>query len=84
MMFQGAYTSPFYRHLHHLLHHDLDLRRRLQAGPADAEALDALERLNREWLELGQLEMRCRSQAPMTLCKTGPHPTAPDLSKDWN
>jgi anaerobic magnesium-protoporphyrin IX monomethyl ester cyclase len=29
MMFQGTYQSPFYRKLHQVLHHDLELRQRL-------------------------------------------------------
>jgi anaerobic magnesium-protoporphyrin IX monomethyl ester cyclase len=29
MLFQGTYQSPFYRKLHHLLHEDLELRRKI-------------------------------------------------------
>ncbi|HVT59863.1 MAG TPA: radical SAM protein [Thermoanaerobaculia bacterium] len=32
MMFQGTYQTPFYRHLHRLLHRDLRLHQRLRAA----------------------------------------------------
>jgi anaerobic magnesium-protoporphyrin IX monomethyl ester cyclase len=36
MMFQGTYQTPFYRHLHRLLHRDLLLRQRLHAAALPA------------------------------------------------
>lgn len=67
MMFQGTYQSPFYRHLHKLLHHELELRQRLLSAPCDEEALIALDRVNAEWLELGYLELQQRSPSPTPL-----------------
>jgi anaerobic magnesium-protoporphyrin IX monomethyl ester cyclase len=64
MMFQGAYRSPFYRHLHRLLHRDLELRQRLNAGRIDSEILADLDCLNADWLELGRLEREQRSPLP--------------------
>lgn len=64
MMFQGAYRSPFYRHLHRLLHRDLDLRQRLNDGRLDATILADLDNLNADWLELGRLERDQRSPLP--------------------
>ena len=84
MMFQGAYASQFYRCLHHLLHHDLDLRKRLIEGPVDTESLAALDRLHAEWLELGRLEVECRNESATPIRGCGEHPVAPDLSEDWN
>jgi anaerobic magnesium-protoporphyrin IX monomethyl ester cyclase len=86
MMFQGTYQTPFYRKLHQVVHHDLDLRRRLAAnGGADHPALlEELDRLNADWLELGRLEVECRSAEPTRLHKTYGPLAAPDLSKDWN
>jgi anaerobic magnesium-protoporphyrin IX monomethyl ester cyclase len=84
MMFQGAYRSPFYKHLCRLVHHDLELRHRLSAGPPDVETLAALDRLNAEWLELGRLETEHRSLAPTRIVHSGEPPAAPDLSKEWN
>jgi anaerobic magnesium-protoporphyrin IX monomethyl ester cyclase len=67
MMFQGTYQSPFYRHLHKLLHHDLELRQRLASGVHDASLLDAMDQLNADWLELGYLETQQRSPLPTAL-----------------
>lgn len=86
MMFQGAYTTPFYRKLHGLLHRDLELRQRLSANGSvpDAECLVELDRLNADWLELGRLEASCRSAEPTQIEKTYAEPAAPDLSRTWN
>jgi anaerobic magnesium-protoporphyrin IX monomethyl ester cyclase len=84
MMFQGNYRSAFYRHLHQVLHRELDLRRRLRSGPPDAETLEALDRLNAGWLELGRLEAQARSAAPTQIVRRNGHTAAPDLSKDWS
>ncbi|HYN21949.1 MAG TPA: radical SAM protein [Thermoanaerobaculia bacterium] len=85
MMFQGTYQTPFYRKLHQVVHHDLDLRHRLQRnGGPDAGLLEELDRLNADWLELGRLEAECRSAEPTRIQKTYAQPEAPDLSQDWN
>ena len=84
MMFQGTYHSAFYRHLHRLLHEDLELRQRLAADSPDAETLAALDRLNADWLDLGRLESKARSMAPTQVSKRNGHLVAPDLSKEWN
>src|SRR5262249_35142978 len=84
MMFQGTYQSPFYRHLHNLLHRDLEVRQRLVTGPPDAETLALLDRLAADWLELGRLESEQRSLKPTVAVKRNGHLTRPDLSKEWN
>jgi anaerobic magnesium-protoporphyrin IX monomethyl ester cyclase len=88
MMFQGTYQTPFYRKLHQVVHHDLDLRRRLLQPNGHAAGLPnlmtELDHLNADWLELGRLEVECRSAEPTHLNKTYDTPDAPDLSKDWN
>ena len=90
MMFQGTYASPFYRHLHRLLHHDLLLRQQLLAsqagkdGPSAAELVRELDRLNGEWLEFGRLETTYRNSAPTRVPLPVIDRPAPDLSKEWN
>jgi anaerobic magnesium-protoporphyrin IX monomethyl ester cyclase len=90
MMFQGTYQTPFYRKLHQVVHHDLDLRHRLATAAeiagtgADPALLAELDRLNADWLELGRLEVECRSAEPTRIHKPYGTPEAPDLSKDWN
>src|SRR5579884_1415222 len=84
MMFQGTYRSAFYRHLHQVLHRDLDLRRRLASGSPDAEALQALDRLNADWLEMGRLEAQARSATPTQIVRRNGHTSTPDLSKEWS
>jgi anaerobic magnesium-protoporphyrin IX monomethyl ester cyclase len=97
MMFQGTYRSPFYRKLHQVLHDDLALRQRVAAlrlqpvggadAPADSTTGDlnaAMDRLNAEWLELGRLEIECRSAAPTVIASSSGQLTTPDLSQGWN
>jgi anaerobic magnesium-protoporphyrin IX monomethyl ester cyclase len=90
MMFQGTYASPFYRHLHRLLHHDLTLRQQLLAGeegeaaPPAPNLIRELDRLNGEWLELGRLEATYRNSAPTRVPLPLLDRPAPDLSKEWN
>lgn len=84
MMFQGTYETPFYRKLHRVVHHDLDLRKKLAAGSPDPALIAELDQLNADWLELGRLEVEHRSADPTVLRKTYAAPEAPDLSKDWN
>jgi anaerobic magnesium-protoporphyrin IX monomethyl ester cyclase len=84
MMFQGSYQSPFYRKLHEVLHHDLELRQRIAAGPPDADLIAAIDQLNGDWLELGRLEVEHRSIAPTLIAKSYGELAAPDLSQEWN
>lgn len=85
MMFQGTYQTPFYRKLHQVVHHDLDLRKKLMQSPGvDPALLEELDRLNADWLELGRLEVEHRSAEPTVINKTYAEPEAPDLSQDWN
>ncbi len=88
MMFQGTYASPFYRHLHRLLHDDLVVRQRLarqreEVGPPD-DLPAAIDALNAGWLELGRLEAMYRNVAPTKLALPLLGQSAPDLSKEWN
>jgi hypothetical protein len=88
MMFQGTYATPFYRHLHRLLHDDLALRHRLarhreEVGPED-DLPEAIDRLNAGWLELGRLEAMYRIVAPTKVALPLHERPAPDLSKEWN
>jgi|SRR5579871_127998 len=84
MMFRGTYASPFYRHLHRVLHQDLELRRRMAAEAPTAETQAALDQLDADWRELERLETHSRNQAPTALRVTRPLLATPDLSKDWN
>ena len=83
MMFQGTYETPFYRHLHTLLHRDLTLRQELGQG-VTPQQLRALDALHRDWLILGQMEREHRSPNPTVLDKPYTELQAPDLSKEWN
>ena len=71
MMFRGTYTSDFYRHLHRLLHLELDTSH----GRGDAGELDAA------WTELRRLERSCRNARPTLLVRTEPTPPTPDLAE---
>lgn len=84
MMFQGTYRSSFYRHLHLLLHADLELRQHLQAGRCDADLFAALDRLNTAWMQLGQLEKEQRNALPTRLEPATTVSNPPDLSQEWN
>ena len=85
MIFQGTYRSPFYRHLHRLLHRELELHQALAApGREPAELRDALAALAADWLRLGQLEAAERSEAPTVVAKGYLSLAAPDLSKEYN
>jgi anaerobic magnesium-protoporphyrin IX monomethyl ester cyclase len=63
MMFQGPYSSSFYRKLHQVVHFDLEVRRRLvaAAGDPDPDLLAAMADLTAAWLELEQLEPQSRT-----------------------
>lgn len=88
MMFQGTYQSRFYRHLHRLVHHDLEFHQRLAAlgehTREDAAIDTLLDELTADWAELGRLNVDARSSAPTQLAHNGPYPTLPDLTKEWN
>ncbi len=84
MMFEGAYRSPFYRKLHRVLHHDLELHQALAAGEPTADLMQAIVALNTEWFALGQLEASERSAAPTLLARRNGRIAAPDLSRDYN
>jgi anaerobic magnesium-protoporphyrin IX monomethyl ester cyclase len=71
MMFQGTYQSSFYRRLHRLVHHDLDLRQRLAREGWDAETAALLDSVSLEWMELGALEREARSQNPTAFAQPG-------------
>src|SRR5262249_8367107 len=87
-MVPGTYASPFYRHLHRLVHDDLVVRQRLarqreEVGPTD-DLPAAIDHLNAGWLELGRLEAMYRNVAPTKLALPILGQAAPDLSKEWN
>jgi anaerobic magnesium-protoporphyrin IX monomethyl ester cyclase len=98
MMFQGAYRSPFYRHLHRLLHRELEARQQIAACRAQiadspdpeaaAMAMDKLQatlgELAADWLKLGQLEATSRSETPTVITGAAIRLAAPDLSKEYN
>lgn len=85
MMFRGTYGTEFYRHLHRLLHRDLDHRRRVQGhAGAGAELLRELDELNAAWCELGRLERQHKNVAPTELVHDAKRPEPPDLSHTWN
>lgn len=72
MLFQGTYTTGFYRGLHDLLHRELDARHRL-ALPAHAEAARAeLAAVVEEWEQLRRTEADHRMPAPTRLVRTLP------------
>jgi anaerobic magnesium-protoporphyrin IX monomethyl ester cyclase len=97
MMFQGTYQSAFYRKLHQVLHHDLELRQKMAGvssqitAGADGSAQSAIynlqsaiDQLAADWLELGRLEVQQRSAAPTLLARPYDQIAAPDLSREWN
>ena len=88
MMFEGTYQSPFYRKLHRVLHHDLEVHQRLAHRNNglwhERNAIRSqLADLKREWDELRELERTSRNATPTTIIKLDA-PQAPDLSQTWN
>jgi anaerobic magnesium-protoporphyrin IX monomethyl ester cyclase len=88
MLFQGTFTTPFYRHLHRLLHDDLALHRRRAGLPARAypglAAVPAAcheSRVAAGWESARHLAQTCRSERPTTLLRVRPAPAPPDLSR---
>jgi anaerobic magnesium-protoporphyrin IX monomethyl ester cyclase len=63
MMFQGTYTTAFYRQIHARLHHEFDLRRAMARGSAAAAA--ALPDVMAEWDRMAATEAEHRSVAPV-------------------
>jgi anaerobic magnesium-protoporphyrin IX monomethyl ester cyclase len=84
MMFQGTYRSPFYRHLHRLVHRELELRQACAAGVANADLIGELAALTDDWRTLGQLEVTERSEAPTIITRSHLRLAAPDLSREYN
>ena len=77
MMFEGTYTTPFYRKLYKLIHRQFEA---LKLGSSKED----LEEIDREWTELGRTESSYRSRNPTFVQKHYPSVSAPDLSKLWN
>ena len=77
MMFEGTYTTPFYRILHKLIHRELEL---LRGGASAAE----LNEVQARWQELTAAEPEYRSVSPTAVQKNYPSVSAPDLSQRWN
>lgn len=65
LLFQGAYTTSFYRKLHQLLHAELDLRRRIGAlQGADGSGIETMLAQTMEgWMTLGLMEATHRRPA---------------------
>jgi anaerobic magnesium-protoporphyrin IX monomethyl ester cyclase len=84
MMFQGTYRSPFYRHLHRLIHRELELRQACAAGGTLADHMADLTALSNDWRTLGQLEVTERSEAPTIITRSHLRLAAPDLSREYN
>lgn len=79
MMFQGTFTTPFYRRLHKLIHRDLAAHKNgknVKSGTSDT--------LAREWEALAKLAAESQSPTPTHIEKNYPSPAAPDLSRPWN
>ena len=87
MMFEGAYSSRFYRHMHRLLHRELEVRKQIAAPDlqsANDQLQAAIDQLAADWLELGRLEVSERSAAPTMLPLRAGRIAAPDLSREYN
>jgi anaerobic magnesium-protoporphyrin IX monomethyl ester cyclase len=63
MMFEGTYTTAFYRRLHELLHRELDLRHAIAGGATDRG--DALADVLADWDFLAGTEAEHRNAAPV-------------------
>jgi anaerobic magnesium-protoporphyrin IX monomethyl ester cyclase len=77
MMFEGTYTTAFYRKIYKLVHTELELIKR---GASTAE----LDEVVVAWRELRESESGYRSSRPTFVEKYYPTVSAPDLSKRWN
>lgn len=83
MMFQGTYRTPFYKHLHRLLHRDLELHQKLAAGQSEGLQPE-VEAVAQGWFELGRMERDCRSERPTVIPLQSVQSQAPDLSRTYN
>ena len=61
MMFQGTYTSEFYRSVRDLLHDQVSLQA-LEGRSADSGAREARRSLERRWQNLLSRELQFRSR----------------------
>lgn len=91
MLFQGTFTSPFYKALHLVVHDDLSLHRRLAGldhSPhpmlPEVPIADQRERVAAGWVELDELRHTCRNARPTLIVRAEPAPAAPDLSAAHN
>jgi len=88
MMFEGTYTTAFYRRLHQFVHRDLEVRRRWHEGGQGASGRQAEEvELAAAWKALEGLAEESRSSTPTPLHevqKKAHRLAAPDLSRPWN
>lgn len=83
MLFEGSYTSAFYRELHGLLHRELDARQAMaraagEGGRAGAES--ELAAVMEAWATLEKREPASRSAAPTSIPAQVERLLAPDLS----
>jgi len=83
MIFEGAYTSDFYRSLHRLLHHELDVRHAIGCEGPTPQSAAQLRRIAQEWRQLEGTEAAHRSATPIVL-RSHDVPPRPDTSRDWN
>jgi anaerobic magnesium-protoporphyrin IX monomethyl ester cyclase len=83
MMFQGAYTSGFYRRLHRLLHEDLDARRLALSEGHNPTVIAKLDKVAAEWADLERTETEFRNAQPTLFTLTSVRAEAPDLSKSY-
>ncbi len=80
MMFQGTYTGEFYHALHDALHLEVELANRWNVEHSthwtesdgsllslDKSSLERWEELMNLWMQVGQLENRCRNDNPTRL-----------------
>jgi anaerobic magnesium-protoporphyrin IX monomethyl ester cyclase len=88
MLFEGRYTSDFYRALHGQLHRELDARQALERaarGEGDGDAAAAgLAGVLDAWAALADLEPASRSAAPTAIPAGCERLPAPDLSLTAN
>jgi anaerobic magnesium-protoporphyrin IX monomethyl ester cyclase len=83
MIFEGAYTSDFYRSLHRLLHLELGVRHAIGSEGPTPERAAQLRRIAQEWRQLEGAEAAHRSATPLVL-RPYDVPARPDTSRDWN
>jgi anaerobic magnesium-protoporphyrin IX monomethyl ester cyclase len=86
MMFQGTYTTDFYKTLHGLLHDDLDARLALARAPDGVRPADEekVADVQRRWSQLAAQAPSLRSPQPTLLPRLRSARPAPDLSLPAN